>query len=218
MGSIPWNKGKSGSQIPWNKGLTKKNDPRIASYAKTLSVINAGKCPQYTITESHRQARRKRMLGERNPAKRSDVSEKIRETLLRTYKENPSILENRKPSGLNQFSSNYTSIEAKIAHVLSLYGIPFEHNRKVGRYFPDFIIFGNIIIECDGEYWHEDEVKESVRDEYLHDQGYYIFHLSGQRIMKDPVECVNMVIITMQDLDHRSAAGFQCQELPFSLA
>jgi len=70
-----------------------------------------------------------------------EILDKISKTLIETYKNKPEILENRKVSGINQYSGAYTSIEKLIADALTLINIDFRHNIKIGRYFPDFVIF-----------------------------------------------------------------------------
>lgn len=200
-GFTPWNKDLRGKMIAWNKGLTKENDIRVAQYGKTLEKINKGKKFPIDYTNiKYRKAISDRMKGDKNPSKREEVRKKIRETLLKTYREHPEILENRKPAGINQYSNCFTSIEEVIAKELNLRNIPFVHNWKTGRYFPDFIIFENVIIECDGKHWHEDKLKEQQRDNYLYKLGYFVFHLKGTRITKNPRECINMVEMVMKGL------------------
>ena len=169
---------------------------------KTLKKVNKGKklLIDYTSVK-HREMLSNQMKGDRNPSKRLSVRKKIRETLLKTYKEHPEILENRKPAGINQYSNCFTSIEKVIAKELNLRNIPFVHNWKAGRYFPDFIIFENVIIECDGKHWHKDKLKEQRRDGYLYKLGYFIFHLKGARITKNPKECIDMVEMIMRGLN-----------------
>ena len=181
--------------IPWNKGTGKKK--------RTVAEIS--------------EERRQRMLGDKNPAKRLSVRKKIRKSVLKMYKENPKILENRKPCGKNQYFGTYTSIEKPILDILKIFRIPFIHNFRIGSYFVDFLIFEDVIIECDGEYWHRDSIKEQKRESFLHLSGYNTFHFWGKRILRDPTECVLTLINVMADLGHKGAAGFQCDTLPFGL-
>ena len=193
--------------IPWNKGT---GVVKVTRSSEALSAY-----------------RRARMLGDKNPAKRPDVKAKIRRSLLRTYeknpaikdrirlsllrtyKEKPEILENRKSSGINQHSKTYTSIERRIAEVLLARGLSFLHNFKVGRYYVDFILMDDVVIECDGEYWHEakDKTKEDKRERFLHDKGYYTFHFAGRRILSNPEECVSTLLNVMEGLRSCRFAG-----------
>lgn len=150
-----------------------------------------------------------------NPVNKPGVREKIRSSLLNTYKTNPEILENRKPSGVNQFSENMTSIEKPIADALRSLGIPFTHNSRIGRYFADFVIYENSVIECDGNYWHKDKAKDQRKDEYLYSQGFFVFRFSEDRILANAKACVVLTSEILRDLGHKGAAGFQCETLPF---
>ena len=202
---------------PWNKGLTKHTSDVIAGCAKTLSRLYKGVRPKMTLEQRKAAAElaRKRMLVN-NPSKRPEVRAKIRTTLLATYAAHPEILENRKPAGINQYSTGFTSIEKKIADVLTCSGIAFAHNYKIGRYFADFLILDNVVIECDGEYWHRDADKESRRTKYLHDRGFYVFHLDEDRINKDPSGCVDTVIGVMRGLGSDQVLGFSSNQISVS--
>jgi len=191
-------------RVPWNKGLTKETDSRLKkasiTQSKTLkNLVEQGLFKPWSLgltkeTNPSLKCLSESRKGKNNPVHNKGVKEKIQKTLIKTYKERPEILENRKPSGVNQFSSEFTSIEQPIADLLKEYQIPFKHNTKVGRYFPDFIINSNVIIECDGEYWHRDKHKEKKRDDYLMKKGYQVFHLSGKEITKNASKAINSVI------------------------
>lgn len=200
-GNIPWNKGRKTDKPPWNKGLTKETSKAVAKYVENSSKTRKGKKRPFNFNNLEL---RKKMSdikkGDKNPAKRPEVKEKIRSSVLQMYEKHPEILENRKRSGLNQFSGGFTDIERMIAEELRLKNIGFVHNRRVGRYFADFLIFDRVIIECDGEYWHQDKEKESRRNKYLYDRGYFIFHLDEKRIRDDPKECVKSTVCIAQDL------------------
>lgn len=215
MGHTPWNKGIRLHYRIWNKGKTKKTDPRILKIAINLSKVLKGRPITYAITDKHKEASRKRMLGNANPAKRPEVREKIRKSVLKMYVDHPEILENRRSSGINQYSNSYTSIEKSIADVLSTLSLPFIHNYRIGRYFVDFLVLDNIILECDGEYWHQDTDKEARREKYLHDNEYYTFHFLGNRILKNPFECISTMVGVMTELGHREIAKFYTQTLPW---
>lgn len=216
-GLSPWNKGTKGVCVAWNRGLSKENDERIARYAKTIKDLGIRPIPSRTA-ESYRKISLSKQ-GDKNPAKRPDVREKIRNSILRMYKIHPEVLNNRKPSGINQFSKNYSSIELLIANEFHRRNIHFIHNFRIGRYFADFLIFDRVVVECDGEYWHKDLKKEYEREKYLHSGGFFTFHLLGKRIKKSPNECIDMIekvwIGLMNESGHPRAAGFVCEQLPF---
>jgi len=210
-GFLPWNKDKKGSQEAWNKGLTKETDERVGKYAKTIKGLGI-KPPITEMTLEAKLKIQRRMRGDNNPAKCPAVKEKIRNTLKETYKNNPLILEGRKPSGLNQYGDYFSSIEKKIMEELKNRSLPFLHNYRIGRYFADFLIPDRVVIECDGEYWHNkrrDEDSESKRERYLHSLGYFTFHLSEKRINKDPKECVDAVEMIMKGLENNAGGRFR---------
>lgn len=67
-----------------------------------------------------------------------------------------------------------TGIEQLIFDYLTELGIQFEYNKKLDRFYPDFLIpEHNLIIEVDGLFWHSDEVQKdddyhvNKRSEYI---------------------------------------------------
>ena len=199
-GLTPWNKGVKGVCKAWNKGLT-KSDPRVRkNVERMVRTVNAPsfiRPPTVVTPESHAR-RRDAKLGDKNPSKRPEVREKIRQSVLRLYKEHPEMLENRKHCGYNQHSKGYTSIERLIAAALTKRHIAYSHNVHIGRYFVDFVVMDKVIIECDGEYWHRHD--NPARERYLHDQGYFTFHLGGKRITQSSDDCVDIVLRVMTAL------------------
>ena len=49
---------------------------------------------------------------------------------------------------------SYTSIEIAIEKILKDNNIPYIHQYRLGKFVFDFKIKDNILIECDGDYWH----------------------------------------------------------------
>lgn len=188
---------------------------KIATSLRGKSPWNKGTSKRVRLTQEEKAKKCSERMRANNPVNKPGVREKIRSTLLCTYKNNPAVLENRKPSGINQFANRMTSIERPIADTLNQLGIGFIHNYRIGRYFADFLILENVVFECDGEYWHRDSEKDRRKDQYLYDKGFYVFRFNGKRILDDPRACVIMAIEILNDLGHKGAAGFQCTELPF---
>ena len=147
-----------------------------------------------------------------NPCNKKEVRDKISKTLIAKYKSHPEILENRKPSGINQYSGSYSSIERMIADCFNALNVRFYHNQRIGKYFADFVIFNDVIVECDGEYWHRDKEKDRRRDLYLMERGYSVFRLTESRIKKDSMRCAKSTIEILQHLNHK-AAGFQIDDI-----
>lgn len=206
LGNIPWNK-----NLKMNKPAHNRLPTKIV-YCKCCGIgFEIRTTSKQIYYKGHYQ---KIMKSGGNPTLREDIKEKIRNTLIKKYKTNPEILESRKPSGINQYSGNYSSIEKVIAKNLTKLDISFSHNLKIGRYFADFVIFNNVIIECDGLYWHRDEQKDLIRDSYLMDRGYFIFRLSEKRIKENSSGCVEDILTILQNLLSIETYGFILQELP----
>lgn len=133
---------------PWNKGLTKE-DPRVAKNAENVSKALLGKPNKMIWTDERRRAK-------------SEWRKKL-------HAEHPETHPNRRLAG-NKKKMSYPE---KIAYdFLTSMEIEFEHNKKVGKYYPDFVI-GNLIIEIDGARWHDAE-RDQIRDAELLEMGYVV--------------------------------------------
>ena len=97
-------------------------------------------------------------------------------------------------AGLRSTKSQGTSIEIAIRNVLIGRNVPFIEQAEIGRYRVDFLIPNkNIVIECDGEYWHsspESKEKDRFRDVKLIAMGYSVIRLTGSDIKRNPKEAL----------------------------
>ncbi|WP_462410372.1 NUMOD3 domain-containing DNA-binding protein [Neobacillus sp. Marseille-QA0830] len=88
-------------------------------------------------------------------------------------------------------SKGRTSLEQKVADVLTEIGVEFEEQFIISRSIVDFYIHnGKKIIEADGERWHsapEKKAKDRRRDSFLMDNGYRILRLSETEINNNPL-------------------------------
>jgi len=58
--------------------------------------------------------------------------------------------------------TNKTTIEIKIDQLLKNYHVPYFYNHNLGEFVPDFYLpCFNIVIECQGDYWHGNPIKYS---------------------------------------------------------
>lgn len=81
--------------------------------------------------------------------------------------------------------------------VLNNNKIKYNREKKVGKYFLDFVI-GNIDLEIDGKQHKYKDRKETdtIRDEFLRKQGYFVYRIAwneiktndGKQMMKDKIE------------------------------
>lgn len=69
--------------------------------------------------------------------------------------------------------------EQLIFNLLTKNNVNFQHNKKIGKYYPDFTI-GTTIIEIDGRHWHNVE-KDAIRDKNLNELGYTVYRFSVKK-------------------------------------
>jgi len=139
------------------------------------------------LSEEHKKNISESCRGTNHPMYGKKHSErtklKIAITIAKVFEENH--------NNFRHTSKNYfTGIELIVKNFLEKHSIKYKHNMRVGYYFPDFIILDNVILECDGEYWHSEnnkdysEEREKKRDKYLEKKGYLVFHLTEENIRK----------------------------------
>jgi very-short-patch-repair endonuclease len=82
-----------------------------------------------------------------------------------------------------------TSIEVAVAAVLEELGEPYESQRRMDRWVPDFVIEPRkLVIECDGSYWHSLPAaidRDRRKDEWMVVNGYRIVRLTEDEIRAD---------------------------------
>lgn len=156
-------------KTPWNKGLTKETDERVAENAKGVSNTLKGRPSSVVWTDEMRKAK-------------SDWRKQL-------HKDFPEMHPNRRLAG-NRKKMSYPE---KVAYdYLTRYNIVFEHNKKIDKYYPDFLI-GKLIVEIDGAQWHDKE-KDKIRDEIISSYGYQIVRiLSTENIEERLSEILGVV-------------------------
>jgi hypothetical protein len=141
-------------RIPWNKGLN-KSDPRVAKHAIAVSNTMKGKPSKTIWTEKMRKEK-----------------SEWRKNLHKKYPEthpNRKLANNRK---------KWTYPEIVAGNWFDKNKIEYKRNLKIDVYYPDFVI-DKIIIEIDGEYWHNFE-KDKKRDLTLQQLGYKIYRIKAK--------------------------------------
>jgi very-short-patch-repair endonuclease len=122
-----------------------------------------------------------------------NVRKKISDKIKKYYKDNPECHPNRR---LANNRNKWTYPERMVAEFLEELNIPFDYNKKILKYYPDFLVKNNIIIEVDGDRWHsskEAKEKDSIRDKDLSDNGYIIYRLSFKGNVKLLKESLNSI-------------------------
>jgi len=97
-----------------------------------------------------------------------------------------------------------SSIEKKVAKVLIKNGIKFDYNTllktKKSFRFPDFKI-DNLIIECDGDYWHRDRKEEDLkRQREIEEMGFEVIRFTGREINKNLGEVEKCILQKLNQL------------------
>lgn len=81
-----------------------------------------------------------------------------------------------------------SSLEERMRKILIKFKIRFLQEYKIGRFHADFLIPElNLVLECDGEYWHlskKGAQRDKRKDRLIGKLGYKILRLSGQKILK----------------------------------
>ncbi|MFH1500510.1 MAG: DUF559 domain-containing protein [archaeon] len=103
-------------------------------------------------------------------------------------------------------SKNETLIESKIRDLLEKYNIYFEQEKPIKNasgkrnYFVDFFIPPNIIIECNGDFWHNPKLfprscnKDKIKIKYLKKKGYNVFVFNETQINNNSEGLIKNII------------------------
>ena len=158
------------------------------------------------------------MMGDKNPSKRFEVRNKIRNTMINKYKSDATY-RNRVSIGTKRAMSrtevwkNYidsrgrikktdTSIELKIENELKSRGIRYEKQKSLlNMTIVDFYLpFYNIVIYTDGDYWHNksDAIeKDAKQNKVLTENGYKVVRYWEHEINKSSEECINRLVCSV---------------------
>jgi very-short-patch-repair endonuclease len=148
----------------WWKGKTKETCPELAAKAARLSELYAGRS---------------------NPAH----SKRMKEFYRANPSKHPNAILAKKTKG-----RGYTQIERIVARMLGSLGLAYNYNVRIGSKWPDFSIpEHSLIVEADGERWHQDKVKEAERDAHLEALGWTVLHLTETEILMQPADCKNRI-------------------------
>ncbi len=94
-----------------------------------------------------------------------------------------------------------SSIEKKMRRALEKTGISFQQEVKFGIYRADFFLKElNIVIECDGEYWHSrpwSGERDKRKDSYLIDKGYKVVRVSEKKIRNSSEEDLIKTVVNL---------------------
>ncbi len=124
--------------------------------------------------------------GSKSPLDCKSIFEKTQKTMFKKYgKTNVQLM-------MDGYKNKDTGIELKVRNILENNNIVFERNfeifdknKNLYRYY-DFKI-NNILIECDGDYWHSLQhniINDKYKDELAIKNGYLLLRFKESEIMK----------------------------------
>lgn len=100
-------------------------------------------------------------------------------------------------SNMIHMNKKYTDIEKLIETELVKRNISFApHFPMLGITIVDFFIEPNIVIYCDGDYWHsshKQKEKDLKQNLILESNGYKVFRFTGKEIKKSVEKCVDKI-------------------------
>lgn len=85
-----------------------------------------------------------------------------------------------------------TPIERKLSDALHAASIPFKVQVPIGGFVVDFLIDDKLVVECDGEAWH-DPATDEIRDSRLRSLDLEVLRFTGRSIHRDPNSCIERV-------------------------
>ena len=85
-----------------------------------------------------------------------------------------------------------TPIERRLAQALRTAKIPFQVQVPLDRFVVDFLIDNHLVVECDGESWH-DPATDEKRDARLRELNFKVIRFTGRAIVRDPSHCVSRI-------------------------
>jgi len=204
----------NGKYVNWNKNLTKDTNPSV----KKISEHNLGKhSSEHKKQALKKHWVELKSNGWNNPIKgkkleeivgSKEIAEEMKKNIGEKNKKNYSGKSYEERFGskekadkvkykqyLSRKPNFHTSIERKIQSFCKILGIAFvthEYMRILHAYACDiYLPDNNIVIECDGDYWHNypfgSEV-DKLRTKELEDIGYKVIRLWERDIRKMDVE------------------------------
>jgi len=196
-----------------NSGVNSMKDKKHTSKSKKLMSKNAAaKRPE--IKEKIRRSHLKRYIEDPSLRKRiSELTKKgmkkvnMSEVVKNAYKNNPSYRDKIIKARLKQiFPKKDTKIELKIQEELKSRKIKFiKHKILLDRFKVDIFIRPNIVIECDGCYYHACKLcnmtehhqyapeKDAKKTKMLRENDYVVYRFWGHEINNSVKKCVNTI-------------------------
>lgn len=168
-----------------------------ASFEMTQHQEESGR--RYCSLECYRQVR-DYPSGEDHPNYNSVETTCL--TCASTFMATPSKLDNGRRYCSKECAmrgTGPTGIEIATREALEQTGLQFSEQKQIGRYIADFLIpSANLVIECDGEYWHSlpgAKAKDRRRDRYMRDRGYKVVRLTESDINANAFRALKTALV-----------------------
>ncbi len=150
-------------------------------YGKWMVPTFFDKIKKVTNTVEMRKMSSERMK-KNNPMQDPVTRKKATDSLNRLYQEHPEKRLNTRMAKYRK-SGKKTWIEKRMMESLDKLNIEYVFQYPILRYNVDFAIPNlKIVIECDGEYWHRDKVKDKIRQQNIENEGWLVLRYSGKQI------------------------------------
>lgn len=79
----------------------------------------------------------------------------------------------------------FTPIEFGLWHDIRVAGAVLYPQYPIGRYFADFANpVAGVVIECDGEKWHQDSAKDKARQSQIEALGWTVYRIGGRQCLE----------------------------------
>lgn len=109
----------------------------------------------------------------------------------------------------------FTPIEAEVWGDIRSFGLDFLPQYPIGRFYADFAdVEARIVIECDGQAFHQDQVRDALRDDAIRAAGWRVFRLKGRECVADKIDWLE--IADLKESGRRKDAEQQVEDWLFS--
>lgn len=160
---------------------------------KTREIVKNGKHPfqqddihKKAVVNGHLSIKWKNAVFE-HMTKNNPMS--IPEAKLKMIESNNKRIEQypeRHPNVIMSKRGFMSSLERKMSELLNSLSINYVQQYPIAGKYVDFAILDlNIVIETDGEYWHQDKIADQIRQNKIEQEGWQVFRFSEKQIKKD---------------------------------
>jgi very-short-patch-repair endonuclease len=158
-----------------------------------ISEINSGKVRTTAQKENYSEAAKVRWRSKEYRAKFKNTQSLSMKQVWKNYSDEK---KNRILSGWRRGSHIRTTIELSVESELVSLGEVYKSQVVIGSWCVDFLLpERRLIIECDGDYWHQfNKARDRKKDKELKAMGYIVKRLTEKQIRADVKTCVEKAV------------------------